>query len=103
MSHCLSRLLKFGEIFTKQDDVSIDLFTSNIIGAIFIEKDISIANSTSIFSLTLITSVPVYMYLDVNTAIILSPSENVLEEQNGNGNYISDYYISEQTDLYSNN
>ena len=100
VSHPLSIVFsKQSNIISNKDDVSIDLFTSNIIASVFIEESIE-TNTSAQFRLTLITSVPYFMSLNIDSALIISPQENELIINNNNLDFISNYYIEEDSDSY---
>ena len=100
VSHPLSIVFsKQSNIISNKDHVSIDLFTSNIIASVFIEESIEF-NTSAKFILTLITSVPYFMSLNIDSALIISPQETELETKNNNVDFISNYYIEEDSDSY---
>ena len=101
-SHPLSIVFsKQKSIISNRDNVLIDLFTSNIISAEFVDSEDSNGDTTiSYFKLTLITTVPNFMSLNIDTAAILSPTLNDLKLNNGGIDFISDYYILEEDEIY---
>ena len=95
LSHQLSiSFPKQQQTISDNNNVLVDLFTSNIVGATFVEGDISE------FELVLRTTVPVAIVLNASTATILSPTESDLINNNGGNDFIDSISIIENLDEY---
>ena len=87
-----------GSYYADCDQYIVNTLRSHPLTIAFTKQQNIIAIS-SILTLTKITSVPFYMALNIDAALILSPNENVLEAQNGNTttDCISNDFINEET------
>ena len=67
---------------------------------IYLHQVSILSNTSATFRLTLIASVPHFMSLNIDIALVMSPTENELIINNANVDFIKDYYISEDSDSY---